>query len=120
MVFYTNKGEMKKEILKLLERKHLVNEIICVDLDGTLCNGTYWVGSKEHPPVNQKMADFVRSLDDKGAFIVIYTARPIVQMTKTYRWLAANNLNYPLAFRLKPPATCYIDDKAINIDDLKI
>ena len=103
----------------MLGSKNLVGKIICVDLDQTLCLGTYWVGMKEHPSVNEKMADFVRSLDDRGAFIIVWTARPIVLMTKTYKWLAANNINYPLAFRLKPPADLYLDDKALNIDDIK-
>ena len=96
-----------------------MGKIILVDLDGTLCDGTYW-GGKKHPPVNDKMAKFVRSLDDKGAFIIIWTARPLILLTKTYRWLGANNLLYPIALRTKPPSDLMIDDKALNIDDLKL
>jgi predicted HAD superfamily phosphohydrolase YqeG len=107
----------KKKLLEVL--KHPLGKIILVDLDNTLCVGTYWVGDEKHPHVNEKMAEFIRSLDDKGAFIVIWTARPIVLMTKTYKWLAANNINYPLAFRLKPPCDLMIDDKCLNIDDIK-
>jgi hypothetical protein len=107
----------KKRLLEIL--KNPLGKIILVDLDNTLCLGTYWVGDKGHPPVNEKMADYIRSLDDKGAFIVIWTARPIVLMTKTYKWLAANNINYPLAFRLKPPCDCMLDDKCLNLDDIK-
>lgn len=95
-------------------------KIILVDLDNTLCEGTYWMGDEKHPPVNEKMADFIRHLDDLGAFIVIWTARPLIQLTKTYRWLGANNLLYPIALRTKPPCDLMIDDKALNIDDLNI
>lgn len=111
---------MKKELLSLLKSKSLIGKIICVDLDETLCKGSLWVGMEEHPPVNEKMAQFIRSLDDRGAFIVIWTARPICLMTKTYKWLAANNINYPLAFRLKPPCHLMIDDRCLNVDDIKI
>jgi hypothetical protein len=109
----------KQKLIKLLKSKNLVGKIICVDLDNTLCKGTYWLGDKEHPPVNEKMADYVRSLDDRGAFIIIWTARPLKALTKTYRWLGANNLQYPIALRIKPPADLYIDDKALNVDDIK-
>jgi len=110
---------MKKDLLKLLKSGNLMNKIILVDLDNTLCKGTYWLGG-EHPPVNEKMADFIRSLDDRGAFIVIWTARPLKAISRTYRWLGENNLQYPLALRLKPPCDLMIDDKAINIDDLRL
>jgi hypothetical protein len=109
----TNKSKLYKVL------KNPMGKIICVDLDNCLCNGTYWLGDKKHPPVNEKMADYVRSLDDRGAFIVIWTARPLKALSKTYKWLGANNLSYPIALRLKPPADCYIDDRAINIDDIK-
>jgi hypothetical protein len=99
--------------------KNPMGKIILVDLDNTLCDGTYWLGDKEHQPVNEKMANFIRSLDDKGAFIVIWTARPLKALSKTYRWLGANNLSYPIALRLKPPCDLMLDDKCLNIDDIR-
>ena len=108
----TNK-ERLQDILK-----HPRGKIICVDLDGTLALGTYW--GKKHPKVNEKMAKFVRHLDDLGATIIIYTARPVYQFSQTHKWLGHNNLNYPVAMRLKVPANLYLDDKALNIDDIKL
>jgi hypothetical protein len=110
----TNKSKLYKVL------KHPMGKIILVDLDNTLCKGTYWLGDKKHPPVNEKMADYIRHLDDKGAFIVIWTARPLKAISSTYRWLGENNLLYPLALRIKPPADLYLDDKALNVDDIKI
>ena len=108
----------KKRLLNVL--KNPMGKIVCVDLDNTLCKGTYWLGNKKHPPVNEKIADYVRHLDDKGAFIVIWTARPLKAISRTYRWLGENNLLYPIALRIKPYADIYIDDKAWNIDDIEI
>jgi len=98
--------------------KNPKGKVICVDLDGTLALGTYW--GKKHPKVNEAMAKFVRNLDDGGATIIIYTARPVYQFSQTYKWLGQNNLLYPLAMRIKPPASLYLDDKALNVDDLNL
>lgn len=107
-----NNIQRSKDILK-----NPFGKIICVDLDGTLCKGTYWLGG-EHPPVNEKIAKIVRWLDDQGAFIVIWTARPLKAISRTYMWLGENNLQYPIALRSKPYADLYIDDRAMNVDDV--
>lgn len=105
----------KKRINEIL--KDPMGKIICVDLDGTLCEGTFWKGM-EHPPVNKKVQELVWDLDDRGGCIIIWTARPLILLSKTYKWLGSQNLHYPIALRNKPPADLYIDDKCINIDDL--
>lgn len=105
----------KQQALEVL--KNPMNKIICVDLDNCLCDGSFWVGDKTHPPVNEKVQKMVWDLDDRGAFIVIWTARPWVLMAKTTKWLGQNNLLYPMSFRGKPYANLYIDDRAVNIDD---
>lgn len=104
------------ELKKILDKP--MGKIILVDLDNTLCDGTYWVGDEKHPPVNKKMQKFIWELDDKGAFIIIWTARPLKALTKTYKWLGENNLLYPIALRTKPPCDVMIDDKVINSTDL--
>jgi len=109
---------MKKKQKALDVLKNPFGKIILIDLDQTLVDGTYWVGDKTHPPVNKKMQELVWSLDDRGAFIVIWTARPLKAMKDTYKWLGQNNLQYPLACRLKPPCDLAIDDKAVNVDDV--
>ena len=106
----------KKKALDVL--KNPMGKIILVDLDQTLCDGTYWVGDKTHPPANKKVQELVWNLDDRGAFIVIWTARPLKAMKETYKWLGQNNLQYPLACRIKPPSDLMIDDKALNVDDV--
>lgn len=105
----------KKRLREVI--KNPLGKTICIDLDNTLCDGIWW-GKDEHPPVNEKMAGFIRELDDRGAFIVIWTARPLCLLTKTYKWLGANNLLYPIALRTKPPANLYIDDNCLNVDDI--
>lgn len=104
------------ELKKILSKPF--GKIVLVDLDNTLCDGTYWVGDTTHPPVNEKMQKLVWELDDKGAFIIIWTARPLKAMNATYKWLGQNNLQYPLACRIKCPCDIMIDDKVINATDL--
>jgi len=117
----TKKQQVKvpsKKQLALDVLKNPMGKIIAVDLDGTLCDGCYWVGDKEHPPVNKEVQKMVWKLDDAGASIIMWTARPWVLMAKTTKWLGQNNLLYPISFRGKPYADVYIDDKAINIEDV--
>lgn len=110
---------MKSKKQKALDvLKNPYGKVICIDLDQTLVDGTYWVGDKKHPPVNKKMQELVFKLDDAGATIIIWTARPLKAVKETYKWLGQNNLQYPLAVRIKPPASLYIDDKALNVDDV--
>jgi len=98
--------------------KNPMGKLIYVDMDNTLCDGTYWLDDKQHPPVNEDYANLVRYLDDKGAFITIWTARPIKAFTVTYKWLGANNLMAPIAMRYKGPCDLMLDDKCLNADDV--
>jgi len=105
----------KEKLFEIL--KNPMGKTICIDLDNTICAGTYWLG-QEHPLIDESFAKIVRYLDDKGAFINVWTARPLKAVSVTYKWLGENNLQYPLALRIKPPCDLMIDDKALNKDDV--
>lgn len=102
-----------KEILKNPNDK-----LIAVDIDGTLSCGECWNDTDEPEPI-QPMIDFVNSLYMKGAHIVIYTSRFPSMYQKTLAWLIKYGvLFHGINMRVKIGADCYIDDKAINIDDI--
>lgn len=99
-----------KDILKNPKGK-----LICVDLDGTLCDGRFY---REHPLPKEEAILKVQSLHERGAFILIYTARQEKWYGETKSWLIKYQVPFiGIAMRHKPNADVYIDDKAINIED---
>jgi len=111
---------MTKKIKKVL--KNLLNpndQLIAVDLDGTLCKGEFW-GEEEPKPI-QEMIDYIWKLYVGGAHIIIYTARQIKYTAETYAWLDKHGVPYHgLMMNRKPGADVYIDDKAINVDYIEV
>ena len=105
---------MKEKLIDIL--KNPANKMIAVDLDGTLCEGKFWV---EEPTPIQHRIDFVNDLYRKGAHIVIYTARFPKDFEMTDAWLAKFGvLFHGIAMRTKIGADVYIDDKAINASEV--
>lgn len=94
------------------------DKIIAVDLDGVLCEGEFW-GEGEPRPVDWMIAK-VWEWYKKGAHIIIYTARQPRYYPQTHAWLIKYEVPFHgIAMLMKPGADVYIDDKAINLDDLK-
>ena len=95
----------------------LHRKLICVDLDGTLCEGEFW-GDGEPKPI-QVAIDYVTSAYFSGAHIIIYTARLPKYYAITHAWLIKHGVPFHgIAMQMKPGADEYWDDKAINIKEL--
>lgn len=96
------------------------DKLIAVDLDGTLSDGECWSETDEPTPI-QQMIDFVNSLYKKGAHIVIYTARFPSMYQMTLAWLIKHGvLFHGINMRVKIGADLYLEDKALNIKDIKL
>jgi len=108
---------MKKELLDILKEPR--DKLICVDLDGTLSKGECWSKTDEPKPI-QEMIDFINNkLYKRGSHIIIYTARRPGMYQMTLAWLIKYGvLFHGISMRVKPGADLYIDDKALNIDDI--
>lgn len=105
-------------LFKILEEPN--DKLIAVDLDGTLSEGECWSETDEPKPI-QPMIDFVNSLYKKGAHIVIYTARFPNMYQMTLAWLIKHGvLFHGINMRVKIGADLYIEDKALNIKDIKL
>lgn len=106
---------MKEKLLDIL--KNPANKLIAVDIDNTLCKGEFW-GDGEPEPIEQ-MIDYVRDMYIKGAHIVIYTARDPRYFVKTNAWLVKHSVPFHgITMQKKIGADVYIDDKALNIEDI--
>ena len=107
---------MKEGLLKIL--KNPANKLIAIDLDGTLCEGKFWEES-ECVPIPDRI-DFVNSLYKKGAHIIIWTARFPEHAEKTFNWLDNHKILYHgVSMHTKIGADLFIDDKSLNIEDIK-
>ena len=99
--------------------KYPANKLIAVDLDGTLCEGEFWGEGVPEPKVER--IEYINSLYKKGAHIIIWTARFPSWFEDTQKWLQNNGVLYHgIVMREKIGADLYIDDKCININDIKI
>jgi uncharacterized HAD superfamily protein len=106
---------MKTKLLGILDEP--ANKLIAVDLDGTLCEGEFWGNGDPKP--KKDLIDYFNSLYMKGAHIIIYTARRAEFARETFAWLDKHAVLYHgVMMQKKPGADVYIDDKALNIDDL--
>lgn len=107
---------MKQKLLDALANPN--DKLIAVDLDGVLCKGEFW-GEGEPEPI-RAMIDQVWLWYKAGAHIIIYTARQPRYYPLTYAWLIKNEVPFHgIVMQHKPGADCYIDDKALNIEDIK-
>lgn len=106
----------KAELQKLLENPR--GQLVAVDMDGTLCHGEFWTDEGE-PKVNEAMKEFVWKIYKKGAHIIIYTARQPRYYAFTHAWLIRHEIPFHgICMTMKPGAEVYIDDKALNVDDV--
>ena len=108
----------KEELKKILENPN--DQVIAIDLDGTLCFGEFWgkEGEPEPKPI-QPMINKVWEWYKKGAHIIIYTARQPRHYAITHAWLIKHEVPFHgICMLMKPGAEVYIDDKAIHPDDI--
>lgn len=108
---------MKEKLLEVLKNPN--DKLIAVDMDGTLCTGEFWGEEKDDPKPIPEMVEMMRKLYHKGAHLIIYTARQPMYYSRTHAWL----IRYEVPFHgitmcMKPGADLYLDDKALNIEDL--
>jgi len=107
----------KTELLEILE--HPKGRIICVDMDMTLCNGIWWGHDDPDPEPIKEMVDFVDKLAHKEACIIIYSARQPELYPETLAWLIKHRVHFTgICLGVKPAASVYIDDRALNPEDL--
>lgn len=106
----------KEKLRAVLENPN--DKVICVDLDGTLCEGEFW-GTEGEPKPKNDMIGKVWDWYKKGAHIIIYTARQPAWYPHTHAWLLKYGVPFHgIAMTMKPGADIYIDDKAIHPDDI--
>jgi uncharacterized HAD superfamily protein len=106
---------MKNKLLEILSNPK--RKVIAVDLDGTLCKSEYW-GEGIPEPEKVIIAEVDR-LFMAGAIIIIYTARRPEYARETYAWLDYYGVPYHgVMMQKKPGADLYIDDKALNVEDI--
>lgn len=96
------------------------DKLVCMDLDGTLCEGECWT---EDECLKAKPKEESIKKNNKiyvnGAHIIIYTARPEWFRNETEYWLRKHRVRYHALVmgNNKVGADVYIDDKAIRIDE---
>lgn len=95
-----------------------VRKLIAVDFDGTLTNeGRFW---RDEPIIpNLKIIDWINDKYKQGHIIIIHTARPWNIAKETIAWLVKHGVRYHGVNFEKMSADYYIDDKAINPEDIK-
>lgn len=88
------------------------------DLDGTLCEERKTFEKCLALP-KQNIINYVNELHEQGHTIIIYTARSWPEFKMTEHWLTANNVKYNILMCGKPVYDHWIDDRAINVNDIE-
>ena len=96
--------------------KHERN-VIAVDFDGVICNGKYWLGEEVIP--NNKVIEWVNKKYLEGSVIIIHTARRWEMARETIALLTKYGVYYHGVNFEKMGADCYLDDLALNVEDIK-
>lgn len=104
---------MKQKLFDHLKNPN--DKVIVIDLDGTLCEGK----QEEDPTPIKEMIDLVWEWYLGGGHIIIYTARQPRYYAITQAWLIKNNVPFHgIAMAMKPRADVYIDNRALNVEDV--
>lgn len=107
---------MKKELKEILKNPR--KKLIAIDMDETLAIGTLWKKEDLLEP-NKKMVKLIQDLYNNGGHIIIYTARQPRLYPVTLAWLIKYEVPFHgIAMQVKIGADLYIDDKALNIEDV--
>ena len=90
-------------------------KIICVDIDGTLCEGDAWTEEDclKAIPI-KKNIEKVNQMYQYG-FVIMYTARREELIAATLQWLRENGVRYHAISVRKIPTDYYFDDKAAKL-----
>lgn len=95
-----------------------VRKLIAVDFDQTLTNeGRFWKNEPILPNLN--MVKWINEKYKQGHIIIIHTARPWSIAKETIAWLIKYDIRYHGVNFEKMSADIYVDDKAINVKDIK-
>ena len=102
----------------------------CFDIDGTITQlRKEGQDYSQVLPINSTL-ELIKNLKSKGHYIILYTARGmqthsgnlgkvIATQSKTlFDWLEFYGIPYDEIYFGKPSADFYIDDKAVNINDI--
>lgn len=110
---------MDTKIDKLIDIiKNPQGKLFAVDLDGTLSEGTFW-GAEEPKPIQERIDWLWEKIYKRGGHVIIWTARDPRWYMETRSWLVKHNVPYHgITMQKKIGADVYIDDKALNIDDI--
>jgi histidinol phosphatase-like enzyme len=87
------------------------------DLDGVLATEEKTFEKSLAKPI-QNNIDILNQLYDCGHTIIIHTARGWAEFKMTDNWLNANNIHRHSLVMGKPIADVYVDDKALNVNDI--
>ena len=91
---------------------------IGLDFDETLCEECCFTVDDVRNATPRK--DFIKKCNElyDHNFIIIYTARRDHLIAESLEWLRRNGVKYHAFSNIKVPLDCYIDDKALHIDDI--
>jgi uncharacterized HAD superfamily protein len=93
-------------------------KVIGVDVDGCLTEETCWTeGEMQNATPRLDVIEAVNKMA-KQNFIVIHTARRECFYQATVEWLKKHNVTYHAVSMGKLPCDLYIDDRAINVEEL--
>lgn len=88
-----------------------------IDFDGTLTNGSvaWWNGEREEP--DEAVCEVVRQCYYEGNTVIVWTARPWSQANVIAARLTEWEVPHHGILCEKGSADCYVDDKAVPIDE---
>lgn len=94
--------------------------IVCFDFDGVIHSYTSgWKGDDVIPdPPVEGIKEVIDKLRNDGYKVVICSSRceRVQAKVAMLYWLNNNGIHVDQFTNVKPPAVCYIDDRAINFD----
>ena len=106
---------MKDKLQAILAKP--AGKLFAIDLDGTLCEGEFW--GEGEPIPKQDVIDQLWGWYRQGAHVIIYTARQPIYYPDTHAWLIKHQVPFHgIVMQMKPGADIYIDDKALNLEDV--
>jgi len=94
-----------------------MSKIYVFDLDGTICEERKTFEKSLAAP-KQDVIDLVNKLFDDGNTIIIYTARSWSEFKITEHWLKEKDVKYNVLMCGKPIYDVWIDDRAMNVEDI--
>jgi len=97
------------------------NRVYAFDIDGVIVENNYPEYDKAKPI--QKNIDIINALYNNGYLIVLNTARGFLTNQdwryKTELQMVKLGVNYHHLYLTKPAANFYIDDRNLNIEEIK-